>query len=461
MKHTIFSSIFLLFFSAFTHAQSWSMLGTGTHALKANNTIGALCPDTGGIIYASGGFSDSLIDPSGRSYVVKWDGTSWSPLGNLRAYGIYSLCMDDDHNLYAGAPAGDTGYEYNVFKWDGVSWSELGSGSTGLNTNAAINSICADHLGNIYAAGQFTDSPTQFSGHQYVAKWDGAAWSELGTGSNALNANDDIMAITVDKANNIYASGNFWHPGGYNYVAKWDGTSWSTVGTGVNQLTADEVIWSLNVDTSGNIYAGGFFRNSAGYYYVAKWDGTSWSELGAGSMALNSEGEIQSISSDTRGNVYTAYYNSLAQKHNMAKWDGTSWTKMGLGTNGLNANSMVFATCVDKEFNVYAAGDFTDSINGYGNKYVAVYNDNNTGITVINKEMACIKPNPAANSISIAITDKLIGANFVLTDATGRIVDAGKFQTLTTTLNISDLTPGEYFLQAGQSITAAIKVIKQ
>ena len=43
----------------------------------------------------------------------------------------------------------------------------------------------------------------------YVAKWDGTTWSELGTGTNALNADDWIFSVCSDRYGNIYTGGLF------------------------------------------------------------------------------------------------------------------------------------------------------------------------------------------------------------------------------------------------------------
>ena len=112
----------------------------------------------------------------------------------------------------------DSNKDY-VAKWDGISWSELGSGSNALNANFPITSMCWDRYGNLYAAGLFTDTTTTITVHTgidseqvhpfYVAKWDGTTWSKLGSGTNSLNANDWIMAICSDVDGNIYATGNF------------------------------------------------------------------------------------------------------------------------------------------------------------------------------------------------------------------------------------------------------------
>src|SRR6185295_12685799 len=66
------------------------------------------------------------------------------------------------------------------------SWSQLGV-VNGVVADSYISSVCSDASGNIYAAGQFTNS----SGKKYVAKYNGSSWSELG-GLNGLAPNNWI-----------------------------------------------------------------------------------------------------------------------------------------------------------------------------------------------------------------------------------------------------------------------------
>src|SRR5258708_3145116 len=87
----------------------------------------------------------------------------------------------------------------------GQGWTELGTGSNSLNANANIDAMAEDLLGNIYVGGVFTNS----AGKNYVAKWDGNTWTEVGAGVNSLGANGSIDAITINILGNIYAAGEF------------------------------------------------------------------------------------------------------------------------------------------------------------------------------------------------------------------------------------------------------------
>jgi plastocyanin len=77
---------------------------------------------------------------------------------------------------------------------------------------------------------------------------------------------------------------------------------------------------------------------------------------------------------------------------------------------------------------------------------------NPTGITDNNLPPDfTIYPNPADNLMTIRTNNNLTGNQFVITDQTGRQVFNGKLVDDATPVNISQLTPGIYFVQiAGQ-----------
>jgi hypothetical protein len=149
-----------------------------------------------------------------------------------------------------------------VAKYNGTSWSELG-GTNALSPNNTINTLCADLSGNIYTAGDFTNS----NGKKYVAKYNGTAWAELG-GNNSLAANSSIKSVYPDLAGNIYAGGSFTNASTTKYVAQYNGTAWAELG-GLNSLAANGGINSIITDATSHIYAAGDFTNANTKQYVA------------------------------------------------------------------------------------------------------------------------------------------------------------------------------------------------
>ena len=82
---------------------------------------------------------------------------------------------------------------------------------------------------NLYAGGYFTTAGGVTA--NYIAKWNGSAWSALGSGMGG----DPVYALAV-SGTNLYAGGDFTTAGGVsaNYIAKWDGSAWSALGSGMD-----------------------------------------------------------------------------------------------------------------------------------------------------------------------------------------------------------------------------------
>jgi hypothetical protein len=67
--------------------------------------------------------------------------------------------------------------------------------------------------------------------------------------------------LAVDGAGNLYAGGEFGTAGSasVNNIAKWDGSAWSGLGSGLTGGFEDEAVEALVIDGAGHLYAGGGF----------------------------------------------------------------------------------------------------------------------------------------------------------------------------------------------------------
>ena len=90
---------------------------------------------------------------------------------------------------------------------------------------------------NLYAGGYFTTAGGVTATN--IAKWDGSAWSALGSG---MNGDGDIVYALAVSGTNLYAGGDFTTAGGVpaNYIAKWNGSAWSALGSGMNRRRLHE-----------------------------------------------------------------------------------------------------------------------------------------------------------------------------------------------------------------------------
>jgi hypothetical protein len=179
---------------------------------------------------------------------------------------IHAVALDDSGNLYAGGnftTVGGVGANY-IAKWNGSSWSAVGNG-----VDSTVNALALDGNGNVYAGGDFPQvcgNSTCDSGNtraNRIAKWNGSGWSVLGNGVNST-----VYALAVDSNNNVYAGGDFAQACGnstcdsgnttVNRIAKWNGTGWSTLGSGTNGTV------NALVARGGGIFAGGNFTTAGG-----------------------------------------------------------------------------------------------------------------------------------------------------------------------------------------------------
>ena len=177
-----------------------------------------------------------------------------------------------------------------IAKWDGTNWSALGSNGAGDGSlNSTVLDIAVDG-NNIYAGGVFWDvnnNGTILNAADYIATWDGVNWSALGStrsGEGALGGS--IIAIVVQN-HNVYVGGyanDFINNGvlvdAADYIAKWDGANWSALGSdGAGGGALNGSVWALAVSPTA-LYAGGKFTNVNnegilldGADYIAKYRG--------------------------------------------------------------------------------------------------------------------------------------------------------------------------------------------
>jgi hypothetical protein len=297
------------------------------------------------VLLAPGCTKDSKSDDSPINDTTHHDTSSlvipagWSKVGNLNANNmIWSITSDGAGTIYAGGSfTNGSGYNY-VARWDGTSWSDIG-----LKANSSIYCLTHDTHGNVYAVGDFTNGAVPSGGNRYVARWDGSAWSDIGQSrSNVI--------LTADNAGNVY-----------NGSSKWNGSAWYDFSIQSPEMNGS--ILAMASTSSGDLqYAGGNFTHPSGYRYVAKWNGSSWTELGS----LNANGDILALAVQG-SNVYAAgsFTNGnlpgTGHKY-VAKWDGVTWSELG----NLNANGDISSFAIDNNTGyVYASGYFTDS----GGKY--------------------------------------------------------------------------------------------
>ena len=235
-------------------------------------------------------------------------------------------------------------------------WKAMGSSAL----NGTVRAMVVGLDGYLYVGGHFTTADGGTA--NYVAKWDGSAWSALGTGMDS-----DVYALAVLPSGYIVAGGNFTHAdgGAANYVAMWNGSAWVPMGSGMNGL-----VRALAVGNDGTVYAGGAFTTAGGgaASRIAAWNGSVWAALGAGcssdvrALLVNKSG-VLFVGGDfgTAGGVTV---NSIASYTPST----AIWAALG---SGMNAG--VESLALGPDNNLYAGGAFTTA-GGVYVYYVAKWN---------------------------------------------------------------------------------------
>ena len=300
---------------------AWSSLGA-----SVNGGVEALAELPNGDVIAGGGFSG--IGGVVADNIARWNGTSWSPLGasvNFRVNAIAPLAAGGFaaggvFSSAGGVPAS------KVARWNGSQWSNYGAGlGNPLMVGEAVNTLVELPNGHLAAGGNFTTSGGTPVGR--VAIWNGGSWLPLGGGFVVLPG-ARVLATAVAPNGDLIAGGSFVAGSApvANSIARWNGSAWSGLGSGFPYDDGNPPVYAVAVMPNGDVIAGGQFTAAGGVpaSNIARWDGTTWSPLGPGSPA-----RVTSLLVLPTGELLAA-----GDHHSILRWNGTAWSAFGTGFNG-------------------------------------------------------------------------------------------------------------------------------
>jgi hypothetical protein len=231
---------------------------------------------------------------------------------------------------------------------------------------------------NVYLGGNFTEVAGVTM--NYIARWNGRAWSPLGSGLNGI-----VRAIAVNATGDVYAGGSFTIAGGTaaNLIAMWNGTTWSALGSGMSSGYTPVVnaIAIMGADANQKVYAGGDFDMAGGIRAVgvAAWYGAAWHSLGTEGGVFMYPGVPSGIGTG-KVNAFAVlgtilYVGGEFQQagdkvtNSIAGWDGVSWSTLGTGAFKGIYWSVVNALATDGT-DLFAGGDF-DAMSGVAASRIA------------------------------------------------------------------------------------------
>ncbi|MCC6229383.1 MAG: hypothetical protein IT432_09170 [Phycisphaerales bacterium] len=194
-----------------------------------------------------------------RPKVQAQSGGAWSRVGHafvgVRDGGVSAMARHSDGTTLAAIheSLADGSHRSYVARWDGSTWSRLGG-----EFNSSIRAMCALPDGKVVVGGWFYS----YDGRDMdsISLWDGHDWTPLGQGLQ-----QSVYAIAARPNGDIIAGGDFWYAGGApaKSVALWDGTSWRPLGQGITGMFNAEVR-TLAIDHQGDLLVGGRFSFAGG-----------------------------------------------------------------------------------------------------------------------------------------------------------------------------------------------------
>ncbi len=276
--------------------------------------------------------------------IAKWNGTTWEAVGGGVDGEVYAIAISGTNVYVAGSfdQAGQVS-ALNIAVWNGSAWSALAGGIDDDVNEAQINALAVNGA-KLYVGGQFDLADGNYVTN--IALWNGTAWSGLNNGINynPIDTNDTTTASVNALAyngTNLYVGGTFNLAGTKTVtnIAKWNGSAWSTVGSGLDYVpifSSDGTVPSVNALAfiGTNICAGGIFNisGSASLGNLAVWNGANWSSLGG-----QTDTEVDAILVAAANKIYIG--GAFATIDNVpanaiAQWNGTNWSPLDTGSDG-------------------------------------------------------------------------------------------------------------------------------
>lgn len=337
----------------------WLPLDAG---VSAGNPVYTILVARDGKVYAGGGFTamSGVANTAGIAYFDPADNL-WHAMGSGAAGGdVFALAEGPGGQIYAGGTFTGMGGVANtkcIAQWDGSSWSAMGSGGGGSTTS--VRALAINGNGNLYVGGNFTDIGG--SGADYLARWTVAtsAWSVVGSAA-ALNGTVYALAAGRSNPSSMYVGGAFTNASAIanaDYIAYWNGAAYSALSTGMNND-----VNALAVLPNGVVVAGGAFTLAGGVTvaYNAQYNGQQWSAIGTGLNAT-----MYAIAPGPGASLYFggafSTAGSFTLNDGLALWTGSAFAFPDVDFGG---TATVYAIAAAPDGSIYFGSDGTSPLIG-------------------------------------------------------------------------------------------------
>lgn len=209
--------------------------GSNDGALSAHSYVLAVATLPNGDVVVGGTFSNAAgIAEADR--VALWNGSTWSALGsNGSGDGalnddVHDLVVEADGSIVAVGDFTLADGSRGVARFTGGNWVSV---SAGVGNKGRV--VVATPDGDLVVGGQFRNVAGDAEA-DYVVRWDRDldAWQAMGSNGSGNGALGDTVRSLVVTDDGIVVGGHFRNAAGLpeaDFVALWDGSAWSALGS--------------------------------------------------------------------------------------------------------------------------------------------------------------------------------------------------------------------------------------
>jgi hypothetical protein len=169
----------------------------------------------------------------GKTLVLHWDGHSWTQVaspspgaghtGNLD--GVSALSRSDVWAV--GTDGGQPSSRSLVLHWNGTSWARVASPNPGGPSRGDftdLEGVSAGSPSDAWAVGYYGHSAMNTVAKTLVLHWNGTSWAQVA--SPAVGSVSALRGVVALSSGNAWATGAVL-PLGRTLVLHWNGTSWT------------------------------------------------------------------------------------------------------------------------------------------------------------------------------------------------------------------------------------------
>jgi Bacterial Ig-like domain len=292
--------------------------------------------------------SPQAIDQYNAGVVVKrWNGTSWSSLGDLLnlvntqpgiAQSIKLLSNNNPVVLWSEIPVNTGNNNLHVKVWTGTQWKSLdGAIETIANISASLMELDPDGNPTVAWSEGFPIVPGGFQ--IYVKRWDGVKWVALGSSLNvgATSSYAAVSSLALDATGKPTV---LWTERDQNgndipHIKRWTGTEWESLDALlVVPKSARLEILKIGTDRLPMIAwisDGTTFRPTE--LSIRKWNGSEWQVIAGGVLPFSADTNtfVESIRLLPDGNPIIAFSEDTLNSRDLSilRWQSSRWEKIG------------------------------------------------------------------------------------------------------------------------------------